>query len=67
MSLLRIRIWSKLEEKHVQALQKQSHLDIKPTRVQSDVTLPIEEDIYYVPKKTNQVVIIDSFIVSDGD
>lgn len=56
-----------MEEKHVQALQKQSHLDIKPTRVQSDVTLPIEEDIYYVPKKTNQVVIIDSFIVSDGD
>lgn len=56
-----------LEAKRLEALQHSIHLDVKPTRVvQSGVTSPsVEEGVYYVPEKTNQVA-IDSFIVSDG-
>ncbi|KAF8809620.1 hypothetical protein BYT27DRAFT_7093757 [Phlegmacium glaucopus] len=56
-----------LEASRQAALGRMSRLDVKPTRVvESGGTPPsVEEGIYYLPKKTNQVA-IDSFIVSGG-
>ena len=55
-----------LETKRLDVLPKSFNLNVKPSKVVYSVSpSPIEEDVCYVPKKTNQVA-IDSFIISGG-